>query len=87
MLSGSTEADALWKLKSLSQRLIIRNVDIGGAAEHRLSFQAFLVNVAEDVVFWSGGSDGQIEILVSGIQVQIAIGSSMDNQNVYVWRQ
>ena len=34
--------------------LEIRHIDIGGASEHRLSFQSFLVNVAKDVVFWAG---------------------------------
>lgn len=38
----------------------IRNIEEGGAAKHRLSFPAFLVDMAEDVVFGTGGGDGQV---------------------------
>lgn len=49
----------------------IRDIEEGGAAEHRFSFQAFLVDMAEDVVFRTSGSDGHVQVLVTTVAVQI----------------
>lgn len=60
----------------------IRNIEEGGAAERRLSFLAFIVDMAENVVFGTGGSDGQIQVLVATATVQITPCRAVGYQEV-----
>lgn len=65
----------------------IRNIEEGGAAEHRLSFLAFLVDMAENVVFGTGGGDGQIQVLVATVAVEAAPGRAVGYEEVDTLRE